>query len=226
MCREKTISDRFAFIFDSGKLDSSFYGDVVFEAMLKGLEITKNKTEMIVYLGDILINKIVIDIEPYIINDECCTIDFDLLNKNGGFKDYPYCWVIENIDYKIASLIDSRLKTELKGYIGLSKIDNSNTDKRKQFWRRLLKKFNIYKKKITCFQDPDITDVFCYLELANKLGFAVKYDKYAEYEEKFYEYTNYNNNKNSKELEKVDRDLMELNFMLCRELQIAGSLFW
>ena len=37
-----SIRDTFAFIFDSGKLGSSFYGEVVFEHMIKGGELSQN----------------------------------------------------------------------------------------------------------------------------------------------------------------------------------------
>lgn len=217
--------EMFAFMFDSGRLESSFYGDVVFNAMLNGKEITENKTPIIVYLGDIAMYKKFIDIEPYIINDDFCTINFDELCKDKHFRDYPFCWVIENLEHEIASTIDRRLKRELKGYVGLSRIDLSSTDERKQFWRELSKEFTIYGDNIVYFQDPDLTDVFCYLESTNNLGFKVQYDKYAKFEDSFYAYTEYKSD-NSTNFEKVDRDLMELNFKLCRELQIAGSLIW
>ena len=57
-----------AFIFDSGKLDSDFYGEVVFEHIMRGMEITKNPYKIIVSLGDIFINSDFADIEPYVIN--------------------------------------------------------------------------------------------------------------------------------------------------------------
>ena len=227
MCKKTKEKGMFAFIFDSGRLGSGLYGDVVFNAMLSGKEITKNKTQTTIYSGDISICKRFIDIEPYIVNDEFCTIDFDETYQEKDFKDFPFCWVVEDLEHEIASLIDVRLKKDVKGYVGLSKIDLSSTDTRKQFWRELPKDFSIYKNTIVCFQDPDVTDVFCYWESAEKLGFKVKYDKYAEYQEEFNDYTRYKTgDANDKKLEKIDRDLMSLNFSLCRELQIAGSLIW
>ena len=79
----------FAYIFDSGRIGSSFYGEAVFENMLKGKELSKNSDKIIVSLGDIIFRKSYIDIEPYIIKDEYCTIDFDSLATDQQFKDFP-----------------------------------------------------------------------------------------------------------------------------------------
>ena len=71
------IQSTFAFIFDSGKLGSSFYGEVVFEQMIKGGELSENPVAITVSLGDIFTYQRYIDIEPYIFKDEYCTLDFD-----------------------------------------------------------------------------------------------------------------------------------------------------
>ena len=47
----------FAFWFDSGRIEDSFYGQIVFEHMVKGKEISKNPSKMIVSLGDVFIGK-------------------------------------------------------------------------------------------------------------------------------------------------------------------------
>ena len=47
----------FAYIFDSGRIGSSFYGEAVFENMLKGKELSKNSDKIIVSLGDIIFRK-------------------------------------------------------------------------------------------------------------------------------------------------------------------------
>ena len=115
MCKKIKETSMFAFVFDSGRLGSSLYGDVVFNAMLSGKEITKNKTKVTVYLGDILMQRNYIDIEPYIINDDYCTIDFNELCAKKAFKDYPFCWVVENLEEQVAYSIDARLKKEIIG---------------------------------------------------------------------------------------------------------------
>ena len=160
------MQNTFAFIFDSGKLGSSFYGEVVFEHMLKGGELSQNPSSITVSLGDILINKRYIDIEPYVIKDEYCTLDFDDLMSNNQFKDYPFCWIIENLSDEIADSIDKRLRENLNGYVGLSRIDKSNAFERKQLWKYTVKKFSLYMDTITSFQDPQLEGVFIHLEIA------------------------------------------------------------
>ena len=228
----------FAFIFDSGKLDTS-YGDVVFSSMLKNDEISSNSKKVIISIGDILVNTRYVDIEPYVINDKWCTIEFNKLNGINDFIDYPFCWAIEDLDEDIAIRIDQRLKVELYGYIGLSRIDPSLTDPRKQFWRSLIRSFSIFKKTITCFYDPDINDFFCYNELAQKLKYEVVYTTDAELcqvednpllqsssilcENDLQKKTF---NPKTDKANGIDRDIMSLNFSLCKELEIAGAFIW
>ncbi len=234
MCKDKNKYKIVAFIFDSGKINSSCYGDVVFENMLKNKELCNNKQKMIVSLGDILVEKRIIDLEPYIINDENCTINIEELTN---FKDYPYCWIIEDVELNIANLLDARLKKEQPGYIGSFVIDITNTDPRKQFWKHLCRDFSIFKNTITCFEDPKITGGFRYCCTIKELGLNIKYCKEAEFstidELKVLQSTQIKNSNNLKIIENckktvdsIDRDLMNMNFMLCKELQIAGALIW
>ena len=78
--------------------------------MIKGGELSKNSTPITVSLGDIIINQRYIDIEPYIVKDEYCTLDFDDLVVNNRFKDFPFCWIVENLSCEIAFAMDKRLK--------------------------------------------------------------------------------------------------------------------
>ncbi|MDE6617662.1 MAG: hypothetical protein K2K13_01380 [Clostridiales bacterium] len=220
----------FAFIFDSGRLGSSFYGDVVFEAMLRGKEIMHNSSKMIVSLGDIIINQRVIDIEPYVIKDEYCSVN---VCRNLEFKDYPFCWVIEDIDSEIARKLDIRLKEELDGYLGLTRIDFKSTDLRKQFWKKLIRDFSIENDTIISFNDPNVTDTFRYSESAVQLGYIVEYDKNAEYsliEDCLSKQSTIVKKEQDLDVlsgkSDIDRDVMKLNFTLCRELQVAGALIW
>ena len=229
----------FAFIFDSGKLGTSSYGDVVFRYMLKDNEIATNTTRVIISVGDILMSTRYIDIEPYVINDEWCTIDFNTMNGTSDFVDYPFCWAIEDLDEGIARKIDIRLKDELTGYIGLSRIDPSLTDSRKQFWKSLIRSFSLYKKTISCFQDPEATDFFCYNELAQSLQYEVVYVRDAELcpiednPELQSSFITCDDdiqpipfNRNADKEKSIDRDLMSLNHSLCKELEIAGAFLW
>ena len=73
----------FAVWFDSKKTGSMFYGEVIFEHMILGKELTNNNLKMIVSLGDVFTGKAHIDIEPYVLKDEYCTINFE----NVWFKE-------------------------------------------------------------------------------------------------------------------------------------------
>lgn len=224
----------FAFIFDSEKCGSYWYGDVVFKNMLIGKELTKNKYKMVISLGDIFISKRFIDIEPYVTKDEYCTIDFDSLTSHDCFKNYPYCWIIEDIEANIAVSIDRRLKNTFSAYVGIFRIDVNNTQTKKQFWKEMIRDFSLYHNTITCYQDPDLTDEFRYLEQAQDLGFTVNYDKEAEYstvenspslQSSFIKSDNDLILKSPKEKD-IDRNLMTLNYSLRQEIQISGALLW
>ena len=159
----------FAFWFDSKKIEDVFYGEVVFEHMIQGKELTKNNSRMIVSLGDVFTGKAYIDIEPYVLKDEYCTIDFD----NILFKDWPFVWVVEDINSEIANSIDRRLKIEFEAYVGLSRIDTENNSKRKQFWKDLVRKFSLHNNTIICFQNPHEIGEFSYIKTANKHSYIV-----------------------------------------------------
>lgn len=224
----------FAFIFDSGSLESSFYGEVVFEYMLKGKELSKNPSKMVISLGDIFIAKKYIDIEPYIIKDEYCTLDFDTLINHKQFQDFPFCWIVEDLSVDIAKAVDKRLKESLTGYVGLSRIDTTNTLMRKQFWKHLVREFAIYGDTITCFQDSQTQGTFVHLEVATKLGYKVEYNEDAEYSAiedcevlQSSKIKSDDNLKIIKQTEKdIDRDLLTLNYSIREELQISGTLIW
>lgn len=220
------IQNTFAFIFDSGNLGSSFYGEVVFEHMIKGGELSKNAAALTVSLGDIFINQRYIDIEPYIIKDEYCTLDFDDLMGNNHFKDFPFCWVVENLSSEIACAIDKRLKENVKGYVGLSRVDKSSTLERKQFWKYAVKKFSLYGNTITSFQDPEFVGEFVHSEIASRLGYTIKYEPQFDYEQDDDEEAISMQNKGKEHTKDIDRDLLTLNFSIRQELQISGALLW
>lgn len=155
-----------AFIFDSGRLESNYYGEVVFEHIMSGMEITKNPYKIIVSLGDISVNSKYVDIEPYVINNDFCTVVFDSLDRAMPFHDYPFCWVMEDICKSTALEIDRRLKKELRGYVGITEVDLSADSINKQFWKEMIRSFAIREHTITAFQDPALTDHFVYEECA------------------------------------------------------------
>ena len=220
----------FAFWFDSKKTGSMFYGEVIFEHMILGKELTNNNLKMIVSLGDVFTGKAHIDIEPYVLKDEYCTINFE----NVWFKDWPFVWVVEDIDCEIANAIDRRLKMEFAAYVGLSRIDTENSNERKQFWKHLVRKFSLHNNTIICFHNPDEIGKFSYLETANQHGYIVEYDKEAQdssiegscslqssYIKKDSDLKVIDNSAVD-----VDRDLFSLNFSIRQEIQISGVLIW
>ena len=103
----------FAFIFDSGKLGSSFYGEVVFEHMVKGKELSRNPVEITVSLGDIFTYRD-IQISSHIFLKMSIALDFDDLLGANVFKDIPFCWMVENLSSDIACAIDKRLKKDVR----------------------------------------------------------------------------------------------------------------
>ncbi len=214
------VCDTFCFIFDSGKLESSFYGEVVFEQMIKGGELSKNPVTVTVSLGDILIYQKYIDIEPYVIKDEFCTLDFDDLLGNNSFKDYPFCWIVENLSGEIACAIDKRLKESLKGYVGLSRVDKSSKLERKQIWRYAIKKFTLDGDTITSFQDPELEGAFIHFEIASRYGYKIEYKPQLE------EFENEECAIVKSKDKDVDRDIWALNFSIRQELQISGAFLW
>lgn len=211
----------FVFIFDRGKLKSFFYGEVVFEHMMKGNELSANPTAITVSLGDIFIKRPLIDIEPYVIKDEYCSLAFDDLLGANRFEDFPYCWVVDNLSGEIARSIDRRLKDTVQGYVGLSRVDKTSTLERKQFWKYVVRKFSLSGNTITSFQDPEIEGIFGYSDVATRLGYAIKYD----FQDDDCQDNDELNCMQSKDKD-IDRDLLILNFSIRQELQISGALLW
>lgn len=219
----------FAFIFDSGKLESCFYGQVVCQHILQGSELKSNVRRVVISEGDILDDRY-IDIEPYLIKDDYCTVD---LKKEIKFKDYPFCWIIEDLSPEVAKRLDERLKRELAGYIGVTRIDVDSTDQRHQFWKKLIRHFVVDGDKVICFQDPELSDSFNYSDTVEALGYVLEYVRNAEYipikdcvllQSSIIKKDDDLIIKSGKS--DIDRNILDLNFKLCRELQIAGVLIW
>ena len=230
MCKKNNIMG--AFIFDSGCL-GEWYGEKVFRMILCGKELLKNRKKIVVSWGDILTSKRYVDLEPYILKDEYCTIDLSELEPY-RFTDYPYCWVMEDIDKDIADSIDKRLKETVIGYMGFTRIDKSNVFKQKQFWKDMIRSITILKKTITCFQDPKLVGAFPYIETATELGYKVKYDPVAEYcavedlpiLQSSFIVSDEDLEKKPSKYADIDRDIWTMNFALRQEMQISGVLLW
>lgn len=99
------------FFFDSSMIDEFSYGDVVFENIIKGREITLNSSKIIFSRGDIVNKAAYNDINPFVIKYDLCTIT----KINKSFSDYLYVCILEDIEQQIAIKIDSRLKDTFFG---------------------------------------------------------------------------------------------------------------
>lgn len=109
-----------AFLFDSGRIESSTYGEKVFEYIIKGKEVVNNTSKVVVSVGDILEREIYNDITPFIIKDELCTIGkandkhedstpfisreelLTFLNTDKKYDDYIFGVLIEDISINTA----------------------------------------------------------------------------------------------------------------------------
>ena len=66
-----------AFIFDSGKFTTVFYGDKGVELILKEPGLKRNQSKIVVSLGDIFKQEMCVDISPFVIRDELCSIKWE-----------------------------------------------------------------------------------------------------------------------------------------------------
>lgn len=227
-CDEKMIISLF---FDSGTIKDVFYGGIVFEAILNGGELQRNAHKVIVSLGDVFEDSYK-DISPYLIIDKFCTIDVSNRINYTNFKDWPFCWIIEDIEYSIAVQLDKRLKHCLSHtYKGMTRIDTQSTDIKKQFWKELIRDFSIDKNTVTVFQHEEYG--FSYIELCDKLNLNVKFDDIEEFAS-----SNFSDSRASSFVKKhddlkilngkngVDREINEMSFSLVKEVSIAGVFIW
>lgn len=220
-----------AFVFDSGKIEDCFYGNVVFKSVFKDKEVMGNPEKIIVSQGDILDYHVFEDITPYLIQNDLCTIK----RSQDRYKDNLFVFLLEDIDADIARCIDVRLREEAGAYIGMTSIDVNSTDVRKQFWKSLIRSFSIEYDSITVFGMAEEED-FPYYEAAISLGFHVTYDNFP------YGIDGYHDNLFStrqstmihsiSQLQYVkgrsdsDRGILEMNFSLVKEVGIAGVQIW
>lgn len=220
-----------AFLFDSGKIEDCFYGDVVFQYIFKGKEVVSNPRKIIVSLGDILDHHVFEDITPYLIRNDLCTVT----KVQTQFKDNIFVFLLEDIDPDIAKRIDARLRKELEAYIGMTSIDVTSTDERKQFWKALIRCFSVECDSMTAFGKAE-EEPFPYYESALSLEFHVNYDNFP------YGTGGFNGalflTRQSTMIHSVaqlqpfegksdsDRGIMEMNFALVKEVEIAGVQIW
>lgn len=216
-----------AFFFDSSKIDNVFYGRVVFDALFQCEEFSKNSCKMIFSRGDILNKNVYDDLNPFVIRDEFCTVSANEI-VNGSI----YVIAIEDIETSIANAIDSKLSDKCTYYVGKSTISTSSCDKRKQFWKQLPRDFSMFNSKIICFGKQEEFE-FPYSDIADKYGIAISYDEEYSCEDISEIEGRQSSFVKNEEIEKFktgrndsDRGLLEMNFALAKETELAGVLIW
>lgn len=229
---DKNARTIIAMFFCTSKIDDFCYGDVVFEKFIENKEILDNAYKTVFSLGDIIDRNIYQDdLNPFLIRDDFCTVDKDVI-YNGNI----YVYMIEDIELQIVRKIDKRLKTSFSAYIGMSNIDIDSTDKRKQFWKKLIRMFSIEENILTAFGTEDEIE-FSYKQIALNKGFKVKYDGFS-YDCDFNKFGELLSTRKSSFLHSEsqfkffdgnsdsDRGLLEMNFSLVKEVEIAGVQIW
>ena len=220
-----------ALLFDSGKIDECFYGEYIFEEIISGKEVSNNDSKIVVSSGDILSEEIYEDILPFVIRDELCSIE----KENRSYKDRIYAVLLEDISFNIAKKIDERIKGECDAYIGMTSIDYNSKDARKQFWKSLIREYSIEDEMIVYFGYEE--EGFMYELKAKEYGFRVNYDNFPddmECEKKQYLFST-RQSSCIKEISQLnikdgksdsDRGIVEMNFALVKEVEIAGVEIW
>lgn len=220
-----------ALLFDSGKFNCSFYGEQAFDYIIKGNELSMNGSKVVVSVGDIFEKEIYDDITPFTIYDELCTIEKNVEKC----KDYVFAVMLEDISIITAKKIDKRIKEECNAYLGMTSIDITSTDDRKQFWKKLIRDYSIEGETITCFGYEEAG--FTYETKAKKYGFRVNYDGFpdeleCENQPAFFStrqssfITKLDQLQIKKGRNDSDRGISEMNYSLVKEVEIAGVQIW
>lgn len=237
-----------AFIFDSGKFTTVFYGDKGVELILKEPGLKRNQSKIVVSLGDIFKQEMCVDISPFVIRDELCSIkwepvissdrDFDsegIFNVHRGLKDFPFVVLMEDIEVDLVKKIDKRLHKDCKAYLGVTSIDVESKDQRKQFWKDLIRSFSLEDEICTVFGEDEAN--YMYEETIKEAGYQVHYDGLPNDLEEANR-ANLFSTRQSSYIQKIaqlkyikgsndsDRGLLKMNSALVKEVEIAGVEIW
>lgn len=221
-----------ALLFDIEKIDNIFYGEHIFEQIIKGKEILRNNNKIVVSCGDVLSKEIQDDIFPFIIKNDLCSVEIE--NKVKIYNNSVYGVLLEDISYKIAKEIDIRLKKDCSAYIGMTSIDCNSKDTRKQFWKNFIRSFSIEYNVIVCFGYEE--EGFMLASKAKEYGFSVNYDN-LPYDLECRKKELFSTRQSSfiKEVSQLcfkggkndsDRGILEMNDSLVKEVEIAGVQIW
>lgn len=220
-----------AFIFDTEKIDECFYGNVVVKNIIEGKEIVENSHKIVFSMGDILEKSIYEDISPLVIKDNLCTIN----GKEKIYRSTLFAVTLEDVEEKVAIAIDKRLKENFSAYIGMTSINVESRDERKQFWKWLIRKFSIEERTITIFGLKE--EGFEFYQIAEELDFCINYDGFPD-EFECENKTNLFSTRQSSFIQNIkqlkfsdgkndaDRGILEMNYSLVREVELAGVQIW
>lgn len=228
---ESTITEKefkfIGFFFDTSKIKDYFYEDEITKAFFDKTEIKKNLNKTIFSFGDIIDRDYYNDLIPYIIYDNICTVQENILSGN------VFVISVEDIEIQIAIDIDSRLKKSYSPYIGMSSIDFTSSIEKRQFWKNLIREFSIQKNVVTYFGSKE-EPLFSATLLKNK-EFYIKYDNinndwcnelHPSHQSNFIKSKEQLNILISEKYKNGDRDKIEMNFSLVQEVSIAGIQIW
>ena len=217
------------FLFNIKKIKDSFYRNVAFENIIKGKELLNNENKVIISDGDIFDREFYNDVSPFIIRDKLCTINKnDISYKN---ENDIYAILIEDITINNAKKIDERMKKEFSAYLGMTSVNVNSTDKRKQFWKKLVRYCSLEENVITYFGSEEMGfDTI----IAEKFNLKINYDNFErESDNKILFSTRQSSFITKAEQLEIkegkndsDRGLLEMNFSLVKEVEIAGVLIW
>lgn len=163
----------FAFVYDSGDVGSGCYGDVVFDRMMEDGELAQNPVPVVVRLGDVSAcdeyNRPLF-MRPFLLWDQYCHM------KNVNFKDWPYCFICENLSAEIAMKLHDKLSNTARGYVGVTRVD-LDTRSGRQLLGRMITYFEVNKNRVTFLTgDPECTGGNVFHFAAESLGYDVYYD--------------------------------------------------
>ncbi len=220
-----------ALLFDSGKLGSPSYGCVVFNTLLRSGKLSSNGGKIVVSEGDILQEGIYDDVAPYLIRDHLCTVK----KRTDRSMDRFYAVVLEDVAESCLHALDKRLWEECPAYWGMTSIDIHSTDARKQFWKGLVRHYSVERKVLTCFGMEE--EGFAYLQEAREHGFQVNFDGFppeGSCDRQTFLFSTRQSSfiRSMDQLEVIegendsDRGILEMNFSLVKEVEIAGVQLW
>ena len=236
-----------AFIFDSGKFNTFSYGKAGVGVIIKGNELQKNPYKIVVSVGDILDRDMCVDISPYVVYDELCSIYWETtLNpkstvqrsnylKQKSMKDFPFVVILEDVEKGIVQSIDARLRGECIAYIGVTTINTESVDQRKQFWKNAIRTFSLEGHMCTVFGEMETG--FAYEEEVGKAGYIIQYDGFScdtdtDSRTSMFSTRQSSFIHNSEQLKLIDgnndsdRGILKMNFARVKEVEIAGVQIW